>query len=454
MKRMHAFLPLLTAALLLGACTPVPAAPPAGLATPTPAAPAAPSPTNPPAASPSAPVSSANPAAAAAVGFLANQLGLPVDQVGILSVEPQQWPDGCLGLPSPGEMCAMHVVPGYRVVLKAGEQGYIFRTDRTGAVVRQEKPAAFPTVPAPQSPTPAAAALVSAIAGLLKVAPADVQILSSEPADWPDACLGVSSPGQVCAQVITPGYRVVAQVNGQQVEFHTNQDGSFVRQAAVPASSGPALLEWTANSGACPGAAFTATQVTFAGPGCLSNHQTQAPFPAGERTAELAALAALYQPFTADTPAGKIVFNGNGAALAAPDEQRSLAVWAGLVAAEAISGGAAAGQGLAFTWHRAGGIAGFCDDLTVSLSGFAYPSRCAGGRAGALSRVRLSADQLHQLYAWVDRLQSFNLDQSDPPTAADGMSQRLAFSGAGSQSAAQADRDAILIFASQLFPPG
>jgi hypothetical protein len=242
--RMRALIPLLFTALIVGACaTPTAAgAPPAGL------------PNGASSASPTGPAPSADAASAAAARVLAGQLGIPVDQVNVVSVEPQQWPDGCLGLPEPGEMCAMHVVPGYRIVLEAEGQRYTFRTDLSGDVVRQEKPAATPAT-----------------------------------------------------------------------------------------------------------------------------------------------------------------------------------------------------QGLVISWHRSGGFAGFCDDLAVYLTGFAYPTSCKGGTAAVPARVRLTPAQLGQLYAWVDQFQLFSLDQNDPATA-DAMQIHLEFSGNGSQIAGPADQNAILSFAASLMP--
>lgn len=58
-----------------------------------------------------------------------------------------------------------------------------------------------------------------------------VNIATLEQRDWPDACLGLPQPGEVCAQVITPGFLVVFEVNGQQFEFRTDQTGTQIRQA-------------------------------------------------------------------------------------------------------------------------------------------------------------------------------------------------------------------------------
>ncbi len=46
-----------------------------------------------------------------------------------------------------------------------------------------------------------------------------------EAVDWSDASLGCPEPGQVYAQVITPGYRVLLEAAGKEYEVHTDQIG-------------------------------------------------------------------------------------------------------------------------------------------------------------------------------------------------------------------------------------
>jgi TolB protein len=53
--------------------------------------------------------------------------------------------------------------------------------------------------------------------------------ISVSPVDWDDACLELPEEGEMCAEVITPGLRVIAG-DGQTIwEYHTNQDGSLLR---------------------------------------------------------------------------------------------------------------------------------------------------------------------------------------------------------------------------------
>ena len=67
------------------------------------------------------------------------------------------------------------------------------------------------------------------LAGAINVAESEIQILSVQQVQWPNACLGLAQPGEACAQVVTPGYKIVVDVAGRQYEIRTNQDGSVIR---------------------------------------------------------------------------------------------------------------------------------------------------------------------------------------------------------------------------------
>jgi hypothetical protein len=55
-------------------------------------------------------------------------------------------------------------------------------------------------------------------------------VVIEERIDWPDSCLGVDTPGIVCLQVITPGFRfVVTAAPGRPfAEYHTDLNGHSV----------------------------------------------------------------------------------------------------------------------------------------------------------------------------------------------------------------------------------
>lgn len=65
-------------------------------------------------------------------------------------------------------------------------------------------------------------------AGRLGVAPGAVAVVRVEPRDWSDSSLGCPREGEFYAQVITPGYLIVVEGNGEELEYHTDEAGNFV----------------------------------------------------------------------------------------------------------------------------------------------------------------------------------------------------------------------------------
>jgi len=106
---------------------------------------------------------------------------------------------------------------------------------------------------APAGSSPAEAAAVQALAGLLGIPVDQIRVVTVEAVEWPDACLGVSLPGVVCAQVLTPGFSIVVEADGRSYEFHTNLDASQIQAATV-------ALNWHREGGI---AGFNDTLVIF-----------------------------------------------------------------------------------------------------------------------------------------------------------------------------------------------
>jgi len=90
------------------------------------------------------------------------------------------------------------------------------------------QPGLSPISPLPAPPTPALTAAVTYLAGELGVPLEAVTAISFEPVEWPDASLGCPQPGMMYAQVVTPGYRILLEVDGVQYEIHTDQAGGSV----------------------------------------------------------------------------------------------------------------------------------------------------------------------------------------------------------------------------------
>ncbi|MAS36152.1 MAG: hypothetical protein CL610_19255 [Anaerolineaceae bacterium] len=60
---------------------------------------------------------------------LANRLDLPVRRIRVVDVMPVLWPDNSLGCPQPNQTYTPIAAAGYRIVLSAGDETYIFHSD-------------------------------------------------------------------------------------------------------------------------------------------------------------------------------------------------------------------------------------------------------------------------------------------------------------------------------------
>lgn len=72
-------------------------------------------------------------------------------------------------------------------------------------------------------------AAITELAEKLGVAPEDITMVMAEHVDWSDSCLGLGGADEMCAQMITPGFRVTLEVNGKQYEAHTDETGTNIR---------------------------------------------------------------------------------------------------------------------------------------------------------------------------------------------------------------------------------
>jgi len=74
-----------------------------------------------------------DPVAAELVGLaqrrVADTTNLPIRRIEVVEVKSYKWTDVSLGCPSPNETYAQQEVDGYRIVLSANDQQFIFHTD-------------------------------------------------------------------------------------------------------------------------------------------------------------------------------------------------------------------------------------------------------------------------------------------------------------------------------------
>jgi hypothetical protein len=210
----------------------------------------------------------------------------------------------------------------------------------------------------------------------------------------------------------------------------------------VDANGGSPLIVWEGPDGSKLSAALVTSYFGRAGDASLN----AAPYVSPLNSQRLGEWAQKYQSFSAQTPAGKVTFNGSGQTPVSPAEQRMMAEWSKLRFDEAQSGRSGAAWGAALSFARNGGIAGFCDTLAVYRDGSVKAENCKSQRAEFL----LNAAQLAQLYDWLDTYQHTEYNHSDPPGVADGMSVSFVLEGTGQKTAGEDAVRAMTDFASLL----
>ncbi|HKY54384.1 MAG TPA: hypothetical protein VJM08_08770, partial [Anaerolineales bacterium] len=201
------------------------------------------------------------------------------------------------------------------------------------------------------------------------------------------------------------------------------------------------LLVWDRYTPSCETAVFSPKGFSYGECGkvlTISEDDTN-------RDLRFAELTTRFSSFTAETSAGSLIFRGSGNTIPTAAEKRAIAEWAKLMFETAQAGSSGTTSSPALTWHREGGIAGFCDDLVVDLTGLVTTSDCKGFNA----EMYLTASQLEQLYGWVDGLKSIDYNDSNAPIA-DGMQITLTLNGNGRAEADEQTLRDILDFAATL----
>lgn len=156
--------------------------------------------------------------AKAVLSDLSRRQGIPVSKLKITEYSRQSWPNGCLGLAKPDELCTQVLVEGWRVVVFDGSQTWVYRTDGSGRNIRLENP---------NSTAGLSTAVANAV--LQDASQRSLRIVQAERRTWSDTCLGLAPPGVFCAALAIPGWLVTVAVGQQSLVYRTDESGSNVR---------------------------------------------------------------------------------------------------------------------------------------------------------------------------------------------------------------------------------
>jgi hypothetical protein len=168
----------------------------------------------------------------AAIQDLSERLDISPDQITVIGYESKVWPDSCLGVGKAGEMCLQVISPGFIITLSVGENRFVYHSDEIGQrllLVGEVIPEGLK----PGLDLDKQLAVLNTMQDLSQKynIPVDqITIVSVESAEWPNSCLGIANINEVCAQMITPGWSIILNAQGNHYEYHTDLTGENIRQ--------------------------------------------------------------------------------------------------------------------------------------------------------------------------------------------------------------------------------
>ena len=273
--------------------------------------------------------------------------------------------------------------------------------------------------------TPAQRAAINALMEQLNVSADQIKLVSTEAVTWPNGCLGVVRMGVMCTQAEVPGFKIVLEANSQKYEFHTNQDGSVALLAEGAQDSAAVeqvvIKQLAANLGLQENDISVVSDTTIEFPDACMGVAME-----GVMCAQVV------------TPGHIVVLEANGIQFEYHTD---------------ANGSRVQPASLGMVWKREGGIAGFCDTLTVFRSGEVYANKCkpqSEGKMGTFANL-LSSSEKKQFMDWMAQLGEAHLDASDPAGVADRMVVTLELFGTGSKQVTKSDQQAAFQFAENLY---
>lgn len=189
---------------------------------------------------------------------LSKRTGIAPGRLQVTQASRQTWSNGCLGLARPDEICTQALVEGWRVVVSNNRRTWVYRTDRTGRVLRLEGRTGANI--SNKLPDRVARAVLRDAARQLNVSTSQLEIGRSQRRNWSDSCLGLGRPEYSCAAVVVPGWLVTVESGRQRLVYRTgdlnstivldeeassfdNNTSSEIRPVEIPRSQLPPDLE-------------------------------------------------------------------------------------------------------------------------------------------------------------------------------------------------------------------
>jgi hypothetical protein len=155
-----------------------------------------------------------------------------VSKITVVSFSEQMWPDGCLGAPRGQEVCTTAIVPGWRVEVTDQLQNWVYRSDRTGRILRLEEPERVVL------PQPVAKKLLERVAQDNNIRRSRLRIATVRERFY-DGCLGVYRPFQPCTRINLKAWQAIVTSPERTYVYHLTQDGERIVKNEVASGAKP-----------------------------------------------------------------------------------------------------------------------------------------------------------------------------------------------------------------------
>jgi hypothetical protein len=178
-----------------------------------------------------------------ATNDLSQQLSVSPDAIVIEEALAVEWPDSSLGCPEPDMAYLTVITPGYWIVLKAEGKEFYYHADTRGRLVfcpeewstpppewsRESSPLIIQPKPgAPDTMEKLLDKVKDDLSRRIAASREEINVVETQRVQWSDSSLGCPEPGMSYLMVITPGYRIVLRVAGQEHYYHTDENENFV----------------------------------------------------------------------------------------------------------------------------------------------------------------------------------------------------------------------------------
>lgn len=152
---------------------------------------------------------------------LSERLDIDEASIEVVWVERVTWPDASLGCPEKGKVYAQVLIPGYRVLLRVGEDEHDVHIGDGRAVVC-EQGQSLPLMDEVPGAAQAYDLAREDLAHRLDVPVTEIKAVLIRPATWPDGSLGCPQPGETYPQTPTEGFIVLLEHRNRVYEYHTD----------------------------------------------------------------------------------------------------------------------------------------------------------------------------------------------------------------------------------------